>query len=259
MRGCLSFGGRVAFRAGLHHLWVTATISRALKLLSTCPDPHVVPSRLHLAMVPSKPAQEPGGQSTSRDTPDTCGSPHGSGTPQPPAPHGFRRRRELLACFPMPSPLAWPGNPAPGSALSLSASAPEEGDMPDFFAKHHLNFVTSKAAAAAAALPGAVYIALRLLLPAQSCSPQARCPSRLPESVFCALAKLVAKLLLHSCHVAAARHALREDVARCFPSSQAGLAGPAPSAHEAFAGAADQLRPSQCTALLLQFASQSYK
>lgn len=78
--------------------------------------------------------------------------------------------------LPTPAPLVWPRSPprsqAPGSALSLSASAPEEGDMLDFSAKHHLNFVTSKAAAA---LPGVVYIALWLLFPAQSSSPQARC------------------------------------------------------------------------------------
>lgn len=46
--------------------------------------------------------------------------------------------------------------PGPGSALPVTALAPEEGNMPDFFAKYYLNFVTSKAAAA---LLGAVYIA----------------------------------------------------------------------------------------------------
>lgn len=59
-RGCMAFGGQVAFGARLHHPWVTATVSIALRMLSACPDPHIIPSHLHFAMVPHKPAQEPG-------------------------------------------------------------------------------------------------------------------------------------------------------------------------------------------------------
>lgn len=58
----MPLGGRVAFGARLYLLWVTATVSIALKMLSTCtwgksPDPHVVLSRLLFATVPSKLAQ----------------------------------------------------------------------------------------------------------------------------------------------------------------------------------------------------------
>lgn len=51
------------------------------------------------------------------------------------------------------------------------------------FCKHQLHFATSKAAAAAAAQPGAVYRVLWLLLPAESSSPQARYRSRLPAGI----------------------------------------------------------------------------
>lgn len=99
-----------------------------------------------------------------------------------------------------------------GSALSASASVPEGGTRPDFFAKHRLNFVTSKAAAA---LPGAVYIALWLRLPAQKLATGSLL-KQAPRKYFCVLAKLVAKLLLHSCHVAAASCAPLGDLARCL-------------------------------------------
>jgi len=192
-------------------------------------------------MVPSKSQHEPGGQSTSRDPPTQALLPTAQGP-------GSLRHRAAPGPSPRASPPAWPRSPAPGSALSVAASAPEEGDVPDFFAKHHLNFVTSKAAAA---LPGAVYIALWLLLPAQSSSPRARCRGRLPESIFCVLAKLAAELLLHSCHTG--------RPGQMFCQQPGRLAGPAPRARRASAGAADRPRPSQCTALLRQLASRGYE
>lgn len=74
---------------------------------------------------------------------------------QPSALHSFWRQRDVLAHLPIPAQVQEPSR-SPAPVLTVSALAVEEGNMLDFFAKHHLNFVTSKAAAA---LLGAVYIA----------------------------------------------------------------------------------------------------
>lgn len=142
------------------------TLQRVLGCIrvSTCiwgksPNPDIVSSCLRFDIIPPKPAQintSRASKSTCHNTPDTCAPPYSSGTRYCVVLGG--KETSSPPCPSQPPSLAqepaW--EPGPGSALPVTALAPEEGNMPDFFAKYYLNFVTSKAAAA---LLGAVYIA----------------------------------------------------------------------------------------------------